>query len=545
MLPVSVGSAQFVTATATDPAGNTSEFSQVFPGPSLSIGNVAVTEGNAGTVNADFLVTLSIPTSQTVTVAFATADGSATTANNDYQATTGTLTFTPGTTSQTITVPVNGDTTVEGDKTFTVNLSNPQNAVIGTGTGTGTIQDDDASPTLAINNVSQSEGNSGATAITFTVTLSGATGLTITVNFATADSTATTADNDYQPNSGTLTFNPGDTSKTITVLVNGDTIFENDETFTVSLSNPQNATITTGTGTGTIQNDDAAPAADLKVEKTAAAPSVRAGDLLAYTFVVTNLSNASAADVVLSDTIPANMTFVSLAAPAGWTVQTPAAGATGTIVATLANLGPGEKATFQLSVHVAPDAAPTASINNTANVTAATEDPNPGNNSATAVVTVEAAPPVVREQRLMFKLVSRSAAFRNELGLFPVDSADGRIGNLLPGDPGYAAAALARRRVLFRRDDGAGTIRRLTLPAGAFFGLYLVQNGSSAEVVARNRSHSSHRRPQVFFSFTAANTDRFAHIRWLSARQFAFEDLTGGGDRDFNDLVARFSVAAR
>lgn len=166
---------------------------------------------------------------------------------------------------------------------------------------------------------------------------------------------------------------------------------------------------------------------------------------------------------------------------------------------------------------------------------------------AVEVVTVEAPPSpppsIARAQRLTFKLVGRSAAFRNELGLFQVDSADGRIGNLLPGDAGYAAAALARRRLLFRRDDGAGTIRRLTLPAGAFFGLYLVQNGSSAEVVARNHNRSSHRRPQVFFSFTAANPDRFAHLRWLSARQFAFEDFTGGGDRDFNDLVARFMVA--
>lgn len=284
--------------------------------------------------------------------------------------------------------------------------------------------------------------------------------------------------------------------------------------------------------------------ADLKVEKTAATPSIRAGAVLTYAIVVTNLSSAGAADVVLTDAIPANTTFVSLAAPTGWTVQAPAAGATGTIVATLANLGPGASATFQLSVRVAPDAAPPTSINNSANVTAATEDPNPANNSAPAVVAVEAAPPVAREQRLTFKLVSRSAAFRNELGLFRVDSADGRIGNLQPGDPGYAAAALARRRVLFRRNDGAGTIRRLTLPAGTFFGLYLVQNGSSAEVVARNHNHSPNRRPQVFFSFTAANRDRFAHVRWLSARQFAFEDLTGGGDRDFNDLVARFSVAA-
>jgi uncharacterized repeat protein (TIGR01451 family) len=308
------------------------------------------------------------------------------------------------------------------------------------------------------------------------------------------------------------------------------------------ISRPQGAAV--DIGAVEVAGASTTPTADLKVQKTAATPSAHAGDVLTYTIVVTNLGNQGAANVAVSDTIPANTTFVSLTAPAGWTVQTPAAGATGTISAALANLGSGASATFQLRVRVASDAVPTTSINNTASVTAATEDPNPANNRSTAIVSVEAAPPIAREQRLTFKLVSRSAAFRNELGLFPVDSADGRIGNLLPGDPGYAAAALARRRVLFRRDDGAGTIRRLTLPAGAFFGLYLVQNGSSAEVVARNHNHS-HRRPQVFFSFTAANPDGFAHLRWLSARQFAFEDLTGGGDWDFNDLVARFSVGAR
>ncbi len=108
---------------------------------------------------------------------------------------------------------------------------------------------------LGINNVNLNEGNSGTTAFDFTVSLSSASTQAVTVNYATADGTAT-APSDYQATSGTLSFAPGEISKPITVLVNGDTMVEPNETFTVNLSGATNATITSGIGTGTIINDD-------------------------------------------------------------------------------------------------------------------------------------------------------------------------------------------------------------------------------------------------------------------------------------------------
>jgi urease beta subunit len=223
--------------------------------PTLTIANVTVTEGNSGTVNAVFAVTLSAASSSTVTVDYSTFDGSAV-APGDYVATSGTLTFTPGQTAKQVVVPVKGETLNEVNETYTVNLTNPANATVsGTGIATGTITNDDAVPTLSINNVSLAEGNSGTTSFTFTVTLSAASGLPVSVDFATADGAAV-APGDYQSQTGTLTFSPGQTTKTITVIVNGDGSIEANETFTVVLSNPVNATITTGTGTGTITNDD-------------------------------------------------------------------------------------------------------------------------------------------------------------------------------------------------------------------------------------------------------------------------------------------------
>ena len=117
--------------------------------PSISISDCAVVEGNAGQTPCTFTVSLSAPSTLTVTVSYATANGTAT-AGSDYIAASGPLTFTPGSTSQPLPVQVLGDLLVEPDETFFVNLSAPVNATIGDGQGLGTIVDDDA-PSLSSN----------------------------------------------------------------------------------------------------------------------------------------------------------------------------------------------------------------------------------------------------------------------------------------------------------------------------------------------------------------------------------------------------------
>jgi glucose/arabinose dehydrogenase len=226
------------------------------PVPTLSIAGVSINEGNSGTSNALFTVSLSAASGRPISVAYATADATATAAG-DYVNTSGTLTFNPGEISKSISVPVNGDVTFEADETFTIALTNPTNAALAAAVGTGRIINDDAPPTISINNRSVTEGNAGTVIAGFTVSLSTAIGLPVSVNYATADGTAASA-NDYASASGTLTFNPGETSKTISVTINGDVTVEADETFTVTLSAPTNATLATAVGTGTIINDDVA-----------------------------------------------------------------------------------------------------------------------------------------------------------------------------------------------------------------------------------------------------------------------------------------------
>src|SRR5207249_2119077 len=116
-----------------------------------------------------------------------------------------------------------------------------------------TIVDDE--PRVSINDVTMKEGNSGLTAFAFTVSLSVAYDVPVTVDYATANGTAT-AGSDYQAASETLTFAPGETSKTITVLVNGDRLGEPNETLFVNLSNLNYGVIADAQGVGTILDDE-------------------------------------------------------------------------------------------------------------------------------------------------------------------------------------------------------------------------------------------------------------------------------------------------
>jgi probable HAF family extracellular repeat protein len=220
--------------------------------PTVSIGDVTVTEGNAGTTTAVFTVTLSAPASGPVTVNFTTANGTAS-AGSDYAAQSGTVTFAPGQTTAHVTVAVHGDGSAEPNETFQVNLSQPTGAVLADGQGLGTIVDDEPR-FLRISDVAVLEGRFGTKVFVFTVTLSAPATVPVTVHFATANGTAT-AGSDYTAQSGTLTFAPGQTSKTISIVVKGDRVREANETFFVNLSDVVGALLLDGQGQGTILND--------------------------------------------------------------------------------------------------------------------------------------------------------------------------------------------------------------------------------------------------------------------------------------------------
>lgn len=228
------------------------------PPVGISVSGGSVIEGNAGVTPLTFTVSLSAASASTVSVNYATANGSAT-AGSDFTAANGTLTFAPGETSKTVAVDVIGDLAFEANETFSLLLSGVStNATITSPSAVGTITNDDqqAAVSLEITSVSALEGSG---TFLFTVTLSQATTSKVSVRFATANGTAIAGrTGDYTATSGTLTFNPGETSKTIAVAVRNDAVVEADETFFVDLSRASGATIAVGRGTGTIVNDDGA-----------------------------------------------------------------------------------------------------------------------------------------------------------------------------------------------------------------------------------------------------------------------------------------------
>jgi hypothetical protein len=226
--------------------------------PALKVNSPAVTEGNSATT-ATFTITLSAQSAQTVTVKYQTVNGTAV-APADYTAKAlTTLTFAPFQTTKTVAVTVAGDLRDEATENFKLQLSAPTNATIAVGAGTCTVNDNDPPPTITINNATATEPDTGTRTLIFTVKLSAASGQTVTVRYATANGTTNpaTAGTDYTAVAlTTLTFLPGQTSKTVTVQAKGDLVKEANETFFVNLSAAVNATIADAQGLGTIINDD-------------------------------------------------------------------------------------------------------------------------------------------------------------------------------------------------------------------------------------------------------------------------------------------------
>ena len=227
---------------------------------SISINDVSQLEGDSGTTSFVFTVSIEGGATAITDIDFDvdTSNGSATTGDNDYIDLNSSGTISAGRSSTTVTVQVNGDTDPEPNEVFNVNLSNVTGAVVGDGTGQGTILNDD-SQSIRLIGESRNEGDSGTTDFDFEVRVNGGEDALddISFNYSTSNGTATIADGDYvRVTNATGTIQAGDDRTTITIQVNGDVVPELDEDFTVTISNPTNATITIPSAQGVIQNDD-------------------------------------------------------------------------------------------------------------------------------------------------------------------------------------------------------------------------------------------------------------------------------------------------
>lgn len=219
-----------------------------------------------GPITASVTVSLSIPSTQTVTVDYDTESVLAT-EDVDFTGVNGTITFAPGVTTQTIDIPLTNELLVESDENFRVVLSSPVNAVIRDGEGHVGILDDDngpPGPSISVGDVTAPEGELVST-VDVTLVRSGDVSGSATVDYETIDVSAG-GDSDFIITSGTATFAPGTSSVVISLLIVGDLRPENDETFLLSLLNPVNVVLRNTTAVVTIIDDDGPPPPPINVD---------------------------------------------------------------------------------------------------------------------------------------------------------------------------------------------------------------------------------------------------------------------------------------
>ncbi|MBR9814373.1 hypothetical protein GYB61_11025, partial [bacterium] len=224
------------TATGQAADGEVEDYQITLALPTLSIGDVTVTEGNTGTVTATATITLSHAVNQDVQFTVSTADGTATVADGDYVAVisqAGTITGGAGTTTAQVQVTVNGDTVFEADETFTVNLSSPSGATIADGEAIGTITNDDDQHSVTLSQSGSPLAENGGVA-TVTATLSNASSETVTV--ALTNSGTATSGTDYTPSASQIVIAAGATTGSITLTGINDAIFEGDESIVTDIA---------------------------------------------------------------------------------------------------------------------------------------------------------------------------------------------------------------------------------------------------------------------------------------------------------------------
>ena len=304
----------------------------VVPDPAtvtIAAASAAKAEGNSGTTAFTFAVTLDKALSTAATMNWSVTGSDANSASTaDFVGGAmpgGSLSFAAGEIVKMVTVGVQGDTTAESDETFTVTLSHATGSVVfGTASATGTIHNDEATVAIAAASAGKAEGNAGSTAFTFTLTRGGTASTTQSVGWSVAGTGANPASAaDFAAGilpTGTVSFGVGETIRTITIDVHGDTIGESNEAFAVTLANPSaGLTITTASASSVIQNDDAS----VSIAATDASKPEGNSGTTTFIFTVTRTGDTTASQsvgwsVAGSGAAPANAAdFAGGALPTG------------------------------------------------------------------------------------------------------------------------------------------------------------------------------------------------------------------------------------
>jgi hypothetical protein len=229
----------------------------------LAVPLITVSDAIAGESDGNlvFVVSLSAPSAQTVSVSFSNSNATALN-GSDYVAQTGTVTFTPGQTTQTILIPLVDNATQESTEYLRLNLFNAVNGTVVRTPAWGTIVDNDATAGTPLVSVGDPVVDESAGTVTFSITLDRPATGNVKVDVATADGTATAGSDYVAKSTQTLTFAPGQVTKTVTVNLIDDNMAEGAQYFDLLLSNPVGASLRAEPhGRATIGANDAAPLA--------------------------------------------------------------------------------------------------------------------------------------------------------------------------------------------------------------------------------------------------------------------------------------------
>jgi Calx-beta domain/Domain of unknown function (DUF4114) len=531
-------------------------------------------------------VRLSSPSAQATSVNYQTADGSAK-ASKDYTTSNNTLIFAPKELEKTIDIPIIGDKIIEKNEDFTISLSNATaGATISKASAIGLIKNNDVAIASVI--VTDAQAGEPANPGQYSINLNATAEIPIAVKYSLTGTA--TAGTDYQALPGLVNFAPGQTSQLVDINIQDDSIVEGAETVQLQLQTSPDYQITAGQDTGIISitdNDVKAPpklttlqSSILKIES---APST--GTTLKFRKIE---HQAFCRNEVSLFTVDDDNGTIGGIAPGQFGYQDAAIKRSQVIFASLSdgwvdywldgqvdryiNLGSADKVGLLMVVGNSIDAIRQGA---TADVLFSLPAANDGNSSYARVanlgaiqqiswddskdggdadfndlgleVSIEQAPNIIGTEQQGTKdlvdlrsftgkktfdiKISGDASYQNTVGLYRVDDLDGKVDGLKFGDSGYLAAAL-RRTVLsgVRGDDFS-----VQLDGGSILATFLVANNSVANVLAGDTN-------PVFFGNTVGNIDSADHVRLLGDNKFAFEDLFGGGDQDFNDVILQLSA---
>jgi Calx-beta domain/Domain of unknown function (DUF4114)/RTX calcium-binding nonapeptide repeat (4 copies) len=521
--------------------------------PTISIASIAQAEGNSNTTNYDFNIALNKPSTEIVTVKFNTADGTATAAS-DYTAATGTLTFNPGETSKTVNISVKGDTTLELDETFTVNLTDAVGGIITKATGTGTIIDDDR-PVIALTtpdaNASEDKKDPGL----FNITRTGTTAQALTVTYSIAGTA--TNDTDYKNITGTATFKAGSAQTSIEIKPSDDKIYEGNETVILTLNDGgTNYKIDPVAKTGTVTiTDDDLPSISLNVTDDKAAET-KIGEAINPGQITLKRTGVTTDALTVSYTIDGSASngidYQKLESSITFTAGSDTA---------IIDIKPIDDQFFEgtetVKLKLSDGSNYTIDGEKSGTIKIADND-----NSRNLVVKVEnfdeinprigtglqtgAEGEVIDLRGFDGRTLKvdtsggGDSVYKSYIGFYFVEDTQGTLANgLKVSDAGYAEAAI-KSAVL--RSFKTDSIKDFNLTGGKILAPVVIANGTFEDYLKRNPQNQASSDIHAYFDYIGANTDKVDHFRLLGDNKFGIEDTYGGGDKDYNDIIFEMKV---